>query len=60
MMKNLGRGAECIKDSAILKLQESAEAYKYCLFKDANTYDIHGRRDTIMSTDIQEHFRSMG
>eukprot|EP01083_Nonionella_stella_P016001 44744_1 len=39
--------------SAILALQESAEAYLVGLFEDSNLCAIHGKRVTIMPKDIQ-------
>ena len=39
--------------SAILALQESAEAYLVALFEDTNLCAIHAKRVTIMPKDIQ-------
>ena len=39
--------------SAILALQESAEAYLVSLFEDTNLCAIHAKRVTIMPKDIQ-------
>ncbi|KAH3759117.1 histone H3 [Pelomyxa schiedti] len=39
--------------SAILALQESAEAYLVSLFEDSNLCAIHAKRVTIMPKDIQ-------
>ena len=39
--------------SAVLALQESAEAYLVGLFEDTNLCAIHGKRVTIMPKDIQ-------
>ncbi|RUP47330.1 hypothetical protein BC936DRAFT_145851 [Jimgerdemannia flammicorona] len=41
------------QSSAILALQESAEAYLVHLFEDANLCAIHAKRVTIMQKDIQ-------
>ena len=41
------------QSSALLALQESAEAYLVYLFEDANLCTIHARRVTIMPKDIQ-------
>ena len=41
------------QSTAILCLQEAAEAYHVGLFEDANLCAIHGKRVTIMSKDIQ-------
>ena len=50
--------AECTADlrfqsTAILALQEAAEAYLVSLFEDANLCTIHAKRVTIMPKDIQ-------
>lgn len=42
-----------IQSSAILALQESAEAYLVGLFEDTNLCAIHAKRVTIMPKDIQ-------
>ena len=39
--------------SAILALQEAAEAHLVGLFEDANLCAIHGKRVTIMPKDMQ-------
>lgn len=39
--------------SAILAMQEAAEAYLVGLFEDTNLVAIHGKRVTIMPKDIQ-------
>ena len=39
--------------SAVLALQESAEAYLVGLFEDTNLAAIHAKRVTIMPKDIQ-------
>jgi histone H3 len=39
--------------SAILALQEAAEAHLVALFEDSNLCAIHGKRVTIMPKDIQ-------
>ena len=41
------------QSSAVLALQEAAEAYLVGLFEDTNLCAIHARRVTIMSKDIQ-------
>ena len=41
------------QSSAILALQESAEAYLVDLFEDTNLCAIHAKRVTIMPKDIQ-------
>jgi histone H3 len=41
------------QSAAIAALQEAAEAYLVGLFEDVNLCALHGRRVTIMSTDIQ-------
>ena len=41
------------QSSAILALQEAAEAYLVGLFEDTNLCAIHARRVTIMTKDIQ-------
>ncbi|NDW60536.1 hypothetical protein G0P98_29385, partial [Yangia sp. PrR004] len=40
------------QSSAVLALQEAAEAYLVGLFEDTNLCAIHARRVTIMSRDI--------
>ena len=42
-----------IMSSALLALQEGAEAYLVELFEDVNLCAIHANRVTIMSKDIQ-------
>ena len=42
-----------LQSSAILALQESAEAYLVGLFEDTNLAAIHAKRVTIMPKDIQ-------
>jgi len=39
--------------TAIMALQEAAEAHLVGLFEDANMCAIHGKRVTIMPKDIQ-------
>ncbi|KFD49288.1 hypothetical protein M513_09840 [Trichuris suis] len=39
--------------SAVLALQEAAEAYMVCLFEGTNLCAIHARRVTIMAKDVQ-------
>lgn len=41
------------QSSAVLALQEAAEAYLISLFEDANLCAVHGRRVTIMTKDLQ-------
>lgn len=41
------------QSSAILALQEAAEAYLVYLFEDANLCAIHAKRVTIMPKDVQ-------
>jgi len=41
------------QSSAVLALQEAAEAYLVGLFEDTNLCAIHAKRVTIMSRDIQ-------
>jgi histone H3 len=41
------------QSSALLALQESAEAYLVGLFEDTNLCAIHAKRVTIMPKDIQ-------
>ena len=42
-----------IQSSALLAIQEAAEAYLVGLFEDSNLCAIHGKRVTIMPKDIQ-------
>ena len=39
--------------SAVLAMQEAAEAYLVGLYEDSNLCAIHGKRVTIMPKDIQ-------
>ncbi|KAL7421523.1 centromeric DNA-binding histone H3-like protein cse4 [Cryptotrichosporon argae] len=41
------------QSSALLAIQEAAEAYLVHLFEDANLCAVHGKRVTIMVKDIQ-------
>jgi histone H3 len=41
------------QSSAVLALQEAAEAYMIGLFEDTNLCAIHGKRVTIMPKDMQ-------
>ena len=41
------------QSSAVLALQEAAEAYLVSLFEDTNLCAIHARRVTIMTRDLQ-------
>ena len=43
-----------------MALQEAAEAYLVCLFKDTNLCAIHAKRVTIMQKDIQLALRIRG
>lgn len=47
-----GRG-HSFQSTALLALQEAAEAYMVHLFEDANLLAIHAKRVTIMQKDIQ-------
>ncbi len=42
-----------IQSSAVLALQEAAEAYLVSLFEDTNLCAIHAKRVTIMTRDLQ-------
>lgn len=46
-------GTYRIQSSAVLALQEAAEAYLVGLFEDTNLCAIHAKRVTIMPKDIQ-------
>ena len=48
-----GEKAERFQGSAVLALQEVAEAYLVTLFEDTNLCAIHAKRVTIMPKDIQ-------
>lgn len=41
------------QSSAVLAIQEAAEAYLTCLFEDTNLCAIHAKRVTIMPKDMQ-------
>ena len=41
------------QSSAVLALQEAAEAYLVSLFEDTNLCAVHSQRVTIMSRDLQ-------
>ena len=43
----------CFQSTAVLALQEAAEAYLIKLLEDANWCAIHAKRVTIMPKDIQ-------
>ena len=45
--------AFCFQSSAIVALQEAAEAYLVGLFEDTNLCAIHAKRVTIMPKDMQ-------
>ena len=47
------KGDVRFQGSAVLALQESAEAYLVGLFEDTNLCALHGKRVTIMPKDIQ-------
>jgi histone H3 len=42
-----------LQASAVLALQEAAEAYMVALFEDTNLCAIHAKRATIMRRDLQ-------
>ena len=42
-----------MQSTALLALQEAAEAYMVGLFHDTNEYAIHAKRVTIMTKDMQ-------
>jgi len=46
-------GVRRFQSSAVLALQEAAEAYLVGLFEDTNLAAIHAKRVTIMPKDIQ-------
>ncbi|CAM9982407.1 unnamed protein product, partial [Heterosigma akashiwo] len=46
--------------SAVLALQEAAEAYLVGLFEDANLCAIHAKRVTIMPKDLQLAYKIRG
>ncbi|KAI8616629.1 histone-fold-containing protein [Chytriomyces sp. MP71] len=53
-MPDLGDGSTLrFQSTAILALQEAAEAFLVHLFEDANLCAIHAKRVTIMQKDIQ-------
>ena len=41
------------QETAVMALQEAAEAYLVSLFKDGNLCTIHGKRVTLMPKDLQ-------
>ena len=47
------KGDARFQASAVLALQEAAEAYLVGLFEDSNLCAIHAKRVTIMPKDIQ-------
>ena len=49
----VGKYELCFQGSAIICLQEAAEAYMVSLMEDANLCTIHAKRVTIMPKDIQ-------
>ena len=49
----VGKYDLCFQGSAIICLQEAAEAYVVGLMEDANLCTIHAKRVTIMPKDIQ-------
>lgn len=50
---NMTRTAYRWQGTAILALQEAAEAHLVGLFEDANLCAIHGKRVTLMPKDLQ-------
>jgi histone H3/H4 len=48
------------QSTALLALQEAAEAYLTALFEDSNLCAIHAKRVTIMSKDMQLALRLRG
>ncbi|CAD6566922.1 MAG: centromeric DNA-binding histone H3-like protein cse4 [Tremellales sp. Tagirdzhanova-0007] len=52
-MASIGAGELRWQSSALLALQEAAEAYLVHLFEDANLCAVHAKRVTIMQKDIQ-------
>lgn len=56
LVREIAQDFQCdlrFQGSAILALQECAEAYLVALFEDTNLCAIHGKRVTIMPKDIQ-------
>jgi histone H3 len=56
LVREIAQGFKCdlrFQSSAILALQESAEAYLVGLFEDTNLCAMHAKRVTIMPKDIQ-------
>ena len=49
----MGKYDLCLQQSAIICLQEAAEAYIVGLMEDTNLCAIHAKRVTIMPKDIQ-------
>ena len=54
------KGGIRFQSSAILALQESAEAYLVALFEDTNLCAIHAHRVTIMPKDLALAIRIRG
>lgn len=50
---SMSRNALRWQSTAILALQEAAEAHLVSLFEDANYCAIHGKRVTVMPKDMQ-------
>ena len=53
IQQNMSRTPYRWQGTAILALQEAAEAHLVGLFEDANLCAIHGKRVTIMPKDMQ-------
>mmetsp|Transcript_29076 Transcript_29076/g.32625 ORF Transcript_29076/g.32625 Transcript_29076/m.32625 type:complete len:149 (-) Transcript_29076:201-647(-) len=53
IQQSLSRQSYSWQASAILALQEAAEAHLVCLFEDCNLCAIHAKRVTIMPKDMQ-------
>jgi histone H3 len=50
---DLGHQDKRFQSTALLALQEAAEAYMVRLFEDANLCALHGKRVTVMPKDIE-------
>lgn len=53
ILQDVGSDVNRMQASAVLALQEAAEAYLVGLFEDTNICAIHAKRVTIMPKDIQ-------
>jgi histone H3 len=53
IQQGLSRQTYSWQASAILALQEAAEAHLVCLFEDCNLCAVHAKRVTIMPKDMQ-------